>query len=76
MYKRQVITADHKYVDYEMIAKYSPLVYDTRNVYEGNKSENIFTLGGGKRDCWFIRQIYFKRLSDINIPIIKVEFCI
>ena len=40
-----VIATDHSNVDYEMVAKHAPLIFDTRNVLSGLRAPHIFTLG-------------------------------
>ncbi len=40
-----LITTDHSNVDYKMIAKYAPLIYDTRNVLRDLNDQKIYKLG-------------------------------
>jgi UDP-N-acetyl-D-glucosamine dehydrogenase len=39
-----VIATDHSKVDYDFILKHSQLIFDTRNVYRGNKNKKVVIL--------------------------------
>ena len=43
-----VIVTNHTDIDYDLIAKHSKLIIDSRNVFKNHINENIFRLGEGK----------------------------
>jgi len=42
-----IITTDHSNVDYELVVKHAPLIFDTRNATRGIKSSKVVRLGVG-----------------------------
>ena len=44
-----VILTDHSDVNYKLLADYSKIIVDTRNVFKNNTSDHIVKLGNGKK---------------------------
>ena len=43
-----VVITDHSDIDYDLIAKYSNVIVDSRNVFKDYSRDKIFRLGKGK----------------------------
>ncbi len=49
-YDMVVITTPHKSVDYEMVKKYSRIIFDTRNIIKERGIKNLYVLGFNRKN--------------------------